>query len=904
MPGSYRSIIVVLAVLLLSSCYSDATSPVAVEIVEVFPGVLILAIGEQQTLTATPKAGDVALTGRTITWSSSASDRAMVDQAGNVTGVRGGSASITATSEGKSGSANVTVNNPAPQTASLAPNSLQAGGAAFTLTVSGSLFVNESVVRWNGSNRTTSFVSATQLTASITAVDIAAATTAQVTVFTPTPGGGTSTALEFLVTPMPNPVPVLTMIAPDNAIAGGAAFTLVATGSAFMAESQLQWNGASRTTTFNSATQLSASISAADIAAVAVAQVAVFTPAPGGGTSAQLPFTIVAPNPVPTATTLVPNTAVEGSAAFTLTVNGTGFVAGAEVRWNGAARATTFVSATQVTAAIPASDVAAIAVAQVTVFNPAPGGGLSGQLAFSITSLAPTVITVNTLADPVPMEESGPFNADFDGVQCTLRQAIQAANTNLPVAACGAGSDAFIDEIVFHPSLVGTIILTSDLPAFEDDTKMDGSFRVGISGDDSFRGFQIGDGVIFQLASFSVRNTVAASGAAVLNNGGTLTFNDVSLSSSQATLGFGGAIANNSGTVNLINCALSFNSAVIAGGAIMNFAAGTMNISGGIITNNTAGTGAGIENDGVMTLTEVTLRLATAIGNGGGIFNFGGLLTVQRSLIHTNAAGGGGGGIFNSFGNVTIVNSTITANSASGLAGFVGAAINNFGGSVSLFNATVVRSLSPGGTGAVHSSDGGTLNLTNTLIASQITGDDCSGVLAEFVTGGHNLSSDATCNLTHLNDIPASIPGLDVFLTNNGGLTLTHKLLAGSAAINAGNPAVCNGILVNGVDQRGQSRAGLFCDIGAFEEVDLAESPLWALAPPFRATEARGSLLLSPTAGPRRPHTPYPIPYTQKKGAGLGASTLSGSATTAVIGTLRPTERRRASFPSYCITDE
>ena len=80
-------------------------------------------------------------------------------------------------------------------------------------------------------------------------------------------------------------------------------------------------------------------------------------------------------NPVPTLTSISPSSATAGDAAFTLTVNGSSFVNGATVRWNGADRTTTFVSATQLTAAIPASDIAAAGTAQVTVFDPTPGGG-------------------------------------------------------------------------------------------------------------------------------------------------------------------------------------------------------------------------------------------------------------------------------------------------------------------------------------------------------------------------------------------------------------------------------------------------------------------------------------------------------------------------------------------------
>jgi len=72
------------------------------------------------------------------------------------------------------------------------PMSALPGGAGFTLTVNGTGFFSNSVVKWNGSARTTNFVSSTRLTATIPASDIATAGTAWVTVVNPTPGGGTS----------------------------------------------------------------------------------------------------------------------------------------------------------------------------------------------------------------------------------------------------------------------------------------------------------------------------------------------------------------------------------------------------------------------------------------------------------------------------------------------------------------------------------------------------------------------------------------------------------------------------------------------------------------------------------------------------------------------------------------
>jgi len=93
-----------------------------------------------------------------------------------------------------------------------------------------------------------------------------------------------------------------------------------------------------------------------------------------------------ADNPVPVVGSLSPSSTSAGSAAFTLTVNGTGFVSNSVVRWNGADRTTSFVNDTQVTAQIAAADVSSSGSAAVTVFNPAPGGGLSNSVNFSIAA--------------------------------------------------------------------------------------------------------------------------------------------------------------------------------------------------------------------------------------------------------------------------------------------------------------------------------------------------------------------------------------------------------------------------------------------------------------------------------------------------------------------------------------
>ncbi|MGH8244969.1 MAG: beta strand repeat-containing protein, partial [Gammaproteobacteria bacterium] len=263
-----------------------------------------------------------------------------------------------------------------------------AGSGAFTLTLFGSNFVSGSVVRWNGSDRATTFFNATQLTASIAAADIAAVGTASVTVFSPAPGGGTSNSLPFVIS-ADNPVPAIDTLTPNAAASGSAAFTLTVFGSNIVAGAVVRWNGADRPTTFFNNTQVTASISAADIAAPGTVSVTVANPPPGGGPSNALTFTISGSNPAPTASGLSPASAVAGSSAFILTVSGTNFLASSVVRWNGSDRPTTFVSATQLNASIAAADVAAAGTATVTVFTPAPGGGTSAGLTFNITSSNP-----------------------------------------------------------------------------------------------------------------------------------------------------------------------------------------------------------------------------------------------------------------------------------------------------------------------------------------------------------------------------------------------------------------------------------------------------------------------------------------------------------------------------------
>gem|GEM_PF-918063 len=106
---------------------------------------------------------------------------------------------VTSSITGKSNAITVTQTNLPPTINLVSPSTIAAGSAAFTLRVYGSNFAPNSVVQWGGSARVTTFGSPQQLSATINAADIAAAGPVAVTVFTPAPGGGTSSPITFTV---------------------------------------------------------------------------------------------------------------------------------------------------------------------------------------------------------------------------------------------------------------------------------------------------------------------------------------------------------------------------------------------------------------------------------------------------------------------------------------------------------------------------------------------------------------------------------------------------------------------------------------------------------------------------------------------------------------------------------
>lgn len=207
------------------------------------------------------------------------------------------------------------------------------------------------------------------------------------------------------------PVPAVDTISPVSAARGGPAFTLTVNGTGFIAASTIRWNGEDRPTTFVTPIELTADIPASDIATAGTGGVSVFNPAPGGGSSSGVTFTVTGDNPVPEIGRISPATVAAGGPPFTLTVDGNSFVPGSTVRWNGEDRTTSFVSQTRLTSVIPAADIMSEGTGNVSVFNPAPGGGISVDESLTVSThvlsasaLTPktgkrgTIVTIRNLA--------------------------------------------------------------------------------------------------------------------------------------------------------------------------------------------------------------------------------------------------------------------------------------------------------------------------------------------------------------------------------------------------------------------------------------------------------------------------------------------------------------------------
>jgi len=183
-----------------------------------------------------------------------------------------------------------------------------------------------------------------------------------------------------------------------------------------------------------------------------------------------------------------------------------------------------------------------------------------------------------------------------------------------------------------------------------------------------------------------------------------------------------------------------------------------------------------------------TVASNTAVTLGGGISIGGaaGAPAVLTNVTISGNAGESGGGLL-AFGEVTATNITVVGNSAT-----------TSGGGITTAFAT------------------GDITINNSLVSGNLLNgapENCSILdTALFTSAGYNLSDDATCAAFAMEtDLTETAAGVEAALADNGGLTQTHALADGSAAIDAADDTTCPT-----TDQRGFTRQGA-CDIGAFE---------------------------------------------------------------------------------------
>jgi hypothetical protein len=395
---------------------------------------------------------------------------------------------------------------------------------------------------------------------------------------------------------------------------------------------------------------------------------------------------------------------------------------------------------------------------------------------------------------------------------------ITVTNTNdsgagsMRQAIAGAASG---DTINF--SVTGTITLTSGELVIDKNLTIiqgPGASLLSISGNSyGYSVFSINSGVTAMLDGMSIREGRGGfiGGGGGINNSGTLTVTNSTISNNGA--GVGGGIYNR-GTLIVSNSTISGNSSSGSGGGIANN--GILTVSNSIISGNSTafypggGYGGGIYNGGSLTVSNSIISGNTsATGNGGGLGNSGGNVTINNSTVSGNAAYLGGGGVYNTpecndfdtcpsnTAYVYITNSTIAGNTDGGIVSW-----GEYGG-------------------FLYSVE----TLVNTIVADGIDGT--------IDSASHNLIGDSASSSGIQNGVNGNIVGVNPLLgplQNNGGPTMTHALLAGSPAIDAGDNCVLtangcgNGNPALPTDQRGFQRlvdgnsdGNAVVDIGAFE---------------------------------------------------------------------------------------
>jgi hypothetical protein len=179
-----------------------------------------------------------------------------------------------------------------------------------------------------------------------------------------------------------NPIPSITSLAPASVYAGSAGLVLTINGANFLPSSVAFWDNSPLATTYVSSTQITAQVPASDLSGTQQAYIYVTNPSPGGGTSGEVEFQVIGLDPYVNGVS--PISVVAGTGATQIILNGSNFMTGATVLWNGKPLSTTYINSSQLQAQFSKANVAKPEIGQLSVSNPAPGG-LSSAVTFDVT---------------------------------------------------------------------------------------------------------------------------------------------------------------------------------------------------------------------------------------------------------------------------------------------------------------------------------------------------------------------------------------------------------------------------------------------------------------------------------------------------------------------------------------
>ncbi len=312
--------------------------------------------------------------------------------------------------------------NPVPMINSINPGTIIRGSSDTSINIEGSRFITSSTVYLDGQALDTAFIDNDNIQAIIPGTLLLTAGAFPVTVVNPAPDGGTSNAVNLQVD---NPVPVITLLDPAEAIAGTPSLTVNVNGTGFFDDTTLYVNGISRPLTLLNQTLLQLELTASDLETGGYLEITVSNPEPGGGVSSPAVFTMF--NPVPVLTSISPSSATQGSPDFTLTLTGNNFLSTSVVSFNGQQLQTTYINSTGLEAVVPAIAVQASRDYPVKVINPGPGGGQSASLTFTVKPFLEIQITSPSDSETINKTKiiiKGTINSDTNDIGITVNGVI------------------------------------------------------------------------------------------------------------------------------------------------------------------------------------------------------------------------------------------------------------------------------------------------------------------------------------------------------------------------------------------------------------------------------------------------------------------------------------------------